>query len=265
MLQIKEFFSPKEKLVYLFIKYHAITNYVLIIYELSNFDHVLGVSGVNRTHDPHVNSLGIFFPEEKLVYSFINHNAITNYVLITYALGNFDHVIGVSDGNRTHDPYANSLRIFFAKEKLVYLFINYNAITNYILIIYKISSFDHVFGVWGENRTHDPHVNSLGIFFPEEKLVYFFVNHNAITNYVLIIYALGNFDHVIGVSDGNNSLRIFFAKEKLVYLFINYNAIINYIVLQLQIILQLYTSWLTSIICTDSLVEIEPTTLTLII
>ena len=38
-------------------------NYILIIYKLSNFDHMLGVvsqtrvSGGNRTNDPHVNSL----------------------------------------------------------------------------------------------------------------------------------------------------------------------------------------------------------------
>ena len=46
-----------------FINYNAITSYILIIYELSNFDHLLGVvsqtrvSGGNRTHDPHTNSL----------------------------------------------------------------------------------------------------------------------------------------------------------------------------------------------------------------
>ena len=42
---------------------NTITNYILIIYELSNFDHVLGVvsqtrvSDGNRTHDPHTNRL----------------------------------------------------------------------------------------------------------------------------------------------------------------------------------------------------------------
>ena len=47
---------------YLFIYYNTITNYILIIYELTNFDHALGVvsqtriSGGNRTHD-HSNSL----------------------------------------------------------------------------------------------------------------------------------------------------------------------------------------------------------------
>ena len=45
------------ELIYLFINYNTITNYMLIIYEQSNFDHVLAVvsqirvSGGNRTHD----------------------------------------------------------------------------------------------------------------------------------------------------------------------------------------------------------------------
>ena len=52
---------------YLFINYNKITNYILIIYKLSNLDHVLGivsqtrVSGGNQTHDPHANSL-IHYP-----------------------------------------------------------------------------------------------------------------------------------------------------------------------------------------------------------
>ena len=43
--------------------FYIFTNYILIIYELFNFDHVVGVvsqtrvSGGNRTHGPHVNSL----------------------------------------------------------------------------------------------------------------------------------------------------------------------------------------------------------------
>ena len=42
---------------------YIITNYILIMYEHSNFDHVLRVmsqtrvSGGNRTHNPHANSL----------------------------------------------------------------------------------------------------------------------------------------------------------------------------------------------------------------
>ena len=49
--------------IYFFINYNTIKNYILIIYELSNFDYFLGVvpqtrvSGRNRTHDPHTNNL----------------------------------------------------------------------------------------------------------------------------------------------------------------------------------------------------------------
>ena len=45
--------------IYLFINNNTITNYTLIIYELSNLDHTLGVvsqtraSSGNRTHDAH--------------------------------------------------------------------------------------------------------------------------------------------------------------------------------------------------------------------
>ena len=41
------------------------------------------------------------------------------------------------------------------------LFINYNTITNYIIILYEMSNFDHVIGVVSQtrvsrgNRTHD--------------------------------------------------------------------------------------------------------------
>ena len=48
--------------IYLFINYNTITNYILIIYELSNLDHVLSVvsqtrlSGKNRIHIPPANS-----------------------------------------------------------------------------------------------------------------------------------------------------------------------------------------------------------------
>ena len=50
-----------------------------------------------------------------IFYLFINYNTITNYILITYELSNFDHVLGVvsqtiiSAGNRAHDSHANSL------------------------------------------------------------------------------------------------------------------------------------------------------------
>ena len=45
----------------------------------------------------------------------INYNTITNDILSIYELNNLDHMLGVvsqtrvSGGNRTHDPYANSL------------------------------------------------------------------------------------------------------------------------------------------------------------
>ena len=48
--------------IYISFNYNTITIYILIIYELINFDHVLGevskirVSGGNRTHYPHANS-----------------------------------------------------------------------------------------------------------------------------------------------------------------------------------------------------------------
>ena len=51
-----------KKCVYLFINYNTITNYIVIIYELSNFDYVLSivsqtrVSGGNRTYGPNVDN-----------------------------------------------------------------------------------------------------------------------------------------------------------------------------------------------------------------
>ena len=38
------------------------------------------------------------------------------------------------------------------KKNLFILFINYNTITNYILIIYELNNFDHVFGVVSQTR-----------------------------------------------------------------------------------------------------------------
>ena len=52
-------------------------------------------------------------------------------------------------------------------KQIIDLFIYYNTITNYILIIYELSKFDLVLGVvsqirvFGGNRTHDLHANSL--------------------------------------------------------------------------------------------------------
>ena len=63
-----------------------------------------------------------------------------------------------------------------------YLFINYNKITNYILIIYELSKFDHLLGivsqtrVSGENRTHDPYTN--GVFFSTKKCALYFKKCN---------------------------------------------------------------------------------------
>ena len=51
--------------------------------------------------------------------------------------------------------------------QFIYLFVNYNKLTNYIRIIYELSNFDHVLGVVSQtrvsvgNRTQDPHANSL--------------------------------------------------------------------------------------------------------
>ena len=59
----------KNRIVLLVINYNTITNYILITYHLSNFDHVLGVvsktrvSGGNRTHNPHGNSLA-HYPQD---------------------------------------------------------------------------------------------------------------------------------------------------------------------------------------------------------
>ena len=52
----------------LFINYNTIINYILIIYELSNFDNVLSivsqtkVSGGNGNDGPHPNSLAHYLP-----------------------------------------------------------------------------------------------------------------------------------------------------------------------------------------------------------
>ena len=57
--------------------------------------------------------------------------------------------------------FSNDLNLF------IYLHINYNTITNCVLIIYELSNFDHVLGVVSQtrvssgNRTHDPNANGL--------------------------------------------------------------------------------------------------------
>ena len=54
------------KIDYLFINYNTFTNYILIVYELNYFDHVLDVAsqtrvtGGNRNHDPHAKSLAYY-------------------------------------------------------------------------------------------------------------------------------------------------------------------------------------------------------------
>ena len=73
--------SITETFIYLFVYYNTITNYILIMYELSNFHHVLGVvsqtrvSGENRTHDPHANSLARC-PSRALYITEINPEAV---------------------------------------------------------------------------------------------------------------------------------------------------------------------------------------------
>ena len=60
------------------------------------------------------------------------------------------------------------LPILFIFEVAIFiLFLNYNTIKNYILIIYELSNLYHVLSavsqirVSGGTRTHDPHANSL--------------------------------------------------------------------------------------------------------
>ena len=72
---------------YLFNNYNTITNYILILYELSIFDQVLGVmsqtrvSGENSTHDPHVNSLAHYpLYYQSTPYIFIFRFSITHGV-----------------------------------------------------------------------------------------------------------------------------------------------------------------------------------------
>ena len=58
-----------------------------------------------------------------------------------------------------------NLKVFL--QLILYLFINYNTIKNYILIIYELNNFNHVLGVVsqakvpGGSRTYDYHANSL--------------------------------------------------------------------------------------------------------
>ena len=75
-----------------------------------------------------------------------------------------------------HTPSINFAPIYLRqptsdiKYLFIYLFINYNTITNYILTIYELSNLDHTLGVVsqtrvsGVNRTHDPHANILAYY-----------------------------------------------------------------------------------------------------
>ena len=83
---------------YLFISYNTIINYILIIYELSNCDHVVGIVSQNRvsdgsrTQDFHTNSLALYpidyskgHPEISfcfvVVLQIINYNLLLNIIL----------------------------------------------------------------------------------------------------------------------------------------------------------------------------------------
>ena len=81
------------------------------------------------------------------------------------------YIIGFSSNKPTHYllDHGKMFNLLLIKNttKFIYLFINYNTTTNYIIIIYELSNFDHLLGVVsqirvsGGNRTHDPHTNSL--------------------------------------------------------------------------------------------------------
>ena len=56
--------------------------------------------------------------EFSILKLFIYYNTITNYILIIYEVGNYDHVwtcvepqVRISGGNQTSDPHANSLKL----------------------------------------------------------------------------------------------------------------------------------------------------------
>ena len=71
---------------YLRINHNTIKKYILIIYELSNFDHVLDVmsqtrlSSGNQTHETHTNSL-IHYP----LYYYFTQSAVINQCCCEYA------------------------------------------------------------------------------------------------------------------------------------------------------------------------------------
>ena len=66
--------------------------------------------------------------------------------------------------NLCAQEFANCNRVIATY--FIYLFINYNTITIYILIMHELSKFYHVLGVMSQTRVssaiaHDPHANSL--------------------------------------------------------------------------------------------------------
>ena len=87
-----------SRLFYLFINYNTITNYILIIYELSNIDHLLGVvsqtrvSGGNRTHGPHTNSLAHYPLDyqgtQQIVFCLQTFLILTANTVITFSIWN---------------------------------------------------------------------------------------------------------------------------------------------------------------------------------
>ena len=86
--------SLRNNFINLFINYNAITNYILIIYELSNLDHVdhgvmsqIRISDGNRNHDPHANSLA-HYP--------LDYQGTKFYKLFQINVGNFNGIGGSS-------------------------------------------------------------------------------------------------------------------------------------------------------------------------
>ena len=74
------------------INYNTITNYILIIYELSNFDHVFGVvsqtkvSGGNRNHEPHANSLAYYPLDYQGTQACLHDNRLNKIIATTSVL-----------------------------------------------------------------------------------------------------------------------------------------------------------------------------------
>ena len=71
-------------------------------------------------------------------------------------------ILSITDSRKISITYLKHFNLF-----IIYLFINYNTITNYIPIIYELSNFDHMLGVVsqttdsGGTRTNNLHTNNL--------------------------------------------------------------------------------------------------------